>query len=89
MDLAEGGDLYDKLGSKRRYTSELEVKKHFRQILSALLYCHQMGVAHRDLKPENILLDKDDNVIIAGTSRFMISLYSFHDNILWCHSGNV
>ena len=69
MDLAEGGDLFGKLGSKRRYTSELEAKKHFRQILSALSFCHQMGIAHRDLKPENILLDKDDNVIIAGTGR--------------------
>eukprot|EP00960_Hanusia_phi_P049814 759809-Hanusia_phi.AAC.4 len=29
----------------------------FRQILSAVLYCHDRRIVHRDLKPDNILLN--------------------------------
>jgi 3-phosphoinositide dependent protein kinase-1 len=29
------------------------------EIVSALEYFHNMGIAHRDLKPENILIDED------------------------------
>jgi serine/threonine protein kinase len=36
----------------------------FRQIISAVAYCHSSCVFHRDLKPENILIDKDLNISI-------------------------
>ena len=44
-----------------------------RQILSAIVYCHERNIVHRDLKPENLLLDskKPDallKVIDFGTS---------------------
>ena len=43
-----------------------------KQLLSAVVYCHNKKIVHRDLKPENLLLvDKDsDNikVIDFGTS---------------------
>ena len=75
MELAEGGDLHDKI-KNYGYTSEQEVKRHFRQMLSAMSHCHERGVTHRDLKCENILLDKDGNILIAGKFRFfLISLY--------------
>lgn len=42
--------------------------------MSAIVYCHGIGVVHRDLKPENILIDKELNnsvkVIDFGTSVF-------------------
>lgn len=37
----------------------------WRQILSAVGYCHSFNICHRDLKPENILLTKDGNIKIA------------------------
>ncbi|KAL4655402.1 NUAK family SNF1-like kinase 1-like [Arapaima gigas] len=64
MEYAKGGELYDYVNAKRRL-SETEARKIFRQIASAVHYCHKNGVVHRDLKLENILLDEDFNVKLA------------------------
>jgi serine/threonine protein kinase len=37
----------------------------FRQIMSAISYCHEFNICHRDLKPENILLTSDGTVKVA------------------------
>jgi MAP/microtubule affinity-regulating kinase len=44
---------------------EKEARQKFRQICSAVEYCHARSVIHRDLKAENLLLDKDMNIKIA------------------------
>uniref|UniRef100_A0A8C6T9H6 non-specific serine/threonine protein kinase n=1 Tax=Neogobius melanostomus TaxID=47308 RepID=A0A8C6T9H6_9GOBI len=64
MEYASQGDLYDYICDKRNLT-EQEARHFFRQIVSAVHYCHQNGIVHRDLKLENILLDKSGNVKIA------------------------
>ncbi|XP_019942390.1 NUAK family SNF1-like kinase 2 [Paralichthys olivaceus] len=64
MEYASKGDLYDYICDKRRI-SEREARNFFRQIVSAVHYCHQNGIVHRDLKLENILLDGNGNVKIA------------------------
>jgi calcium-dependent protein kinase len=42
---------------KAKSFGEEEVAKITREILSAMVYCHEKGVIHRNLKPENILVD--------------------------------
>nr|CAD2124072.1 unnamed protein product [Meloidogyne enterolobii] len=64
MEYASGGELYDYV-SKNGSLSEQEARRIFRQITSAVLYCHKNKVAHRDLKLENILLDSNNNAKIA------------------------
>lgn len=64
MEYASRGDLYDYICDKQNF-SEPEARHFFRQIVSAVHYCHQNGIVHRDLKLENILLDGSGNVKIA------------------------
>lgn len=59
-----GGELFDYLVKKSRLTIK-EAKKFFRQIISALDFCHSHLICHRDLKPENLLLDEKLNIKIA------------------------
>ncbi|XP_036153409.1 NUAK family SNF1-like kinase 1 isoform X2 [Myotis myotis] len=61
MEYASKGELYDFI-SERRRLSERETRHFFRQIVSAVHYCHKNGVVHRDLKLENILLDDNCNI---------------------------
>ncbi|XP_004700169.2 NUAK family SNF1-like kinase 2 [Echinops telfairi] len=64
MEYASRGDLYDYI-SERQRLRERDARHFFRQIVSAVSYCHQNGVVHRDLKLENILLDANGNIKIA------------------------
>ncbi|XP_054465562.1 NUAK family SNF1-like kinase 1 [Anoplopoma fimbria] len=64
MEYASRGELYDYIQERRRLP-EPEARSIFRQITSAVHYCHKNGVVHRDLKLENILLDQDFNVKLA------------------------
>jgi calcium-dependent protein kinase len=63
MEECRGGTLFDRLLKKMEDDDETftenEAAKIFKQIISAICYCHNQGIAHRDLKMENILfLDK-------------------------------
>ncbi|KAJ8260237.1 hypothetical protein GJAV_G00178670 [Gymnothorax javanicus] len=64
MEYASRGDLYDYICEQQKL-SEREARHFFRQIVSAVHYCHRNGIVHRDLKLENILLDEQGNVKIA------------------------
>lgn len=64
MEFAAGGELYDYL-SERKVLSEEEARRVFRQISTAVYYCHKHKICHRDLKLENILLDENGNAKIA------------------------
>ncbi|XDV45053.1 hypothetical protein PO909_013224 [Leuciscus waleckii] len=64
LEHVSGGELFDYLVKKGRLTPK-EARKFFRQIISALDFCHSHSICHRDLKPENLLLDERNNIRIA------------------------
>ena len=77
MEYCRGGELFDRITAKteksQQYT-EKEAASLFKQIMSAINYCHKNGIVHRDLKPENLLfLSKSENspikVIDFGMSK--------------------
>lgn len=64
MEYASNGDLFSCLDCGRM--DETEAKEKFKQIISAVRYCHEeKNVIHRDLKPDNILFDSENNIKIA------------------------
>lgn len=55
MEYAQCGSLLDLMAVKHML-SEREASIFFRQLISALDFCHSKYIAHRDLKLENLLL---------------------------------
>ncbi|XP_074041981.1 MAP/microtubule affinity-regulating kinase 3-like [Leptinotarsa decemlineata] len=64
MEYASGGDMFDYIVRHGRM-DEREARAKFRQIVSAVEYCHKKKIIHRDLKDGNILFDSEMNVKIA------------------------
>jgi len=55
LEYANGGELFD-LIIKNGAFDETQARQIFRQIVEAIAFLHDKGIAHRDLKPENILV---------------------------------
>lgn len=77
LELAYGGELFDRIRSDNG-VEESVARGYFTQLLSGVLYCHQLGIVHRDLKPENLLLSEADVLKIAdfGLSAHFIAAVS-------------
>ena len=77
MELCTGGELFDRIVQNTEngiQFTEKQAASLFRQMMSAINYCHKNGIVHRDLKPENLLyLNKNENspikVIDFGMSK--------------------
>lgn len=70
MELLQGGDLFDRIVDKGRY-SETESRRVMRRLLAAIHYLHEeQNVVHRDLKPENILLCSRTNHVEVKLTDF-------------------
>jgi serine/threonine protein kinase len=71
LEFCSGGSLRSYIVSHKKLNLS-EARSLFFQILTALQYVHDQGVAHRDLKPENILLDSANQTKINdfGFGRF-------------------
>ncbi|KAI9205847.1 kinase-like domain-containing protein [Polychytrium aggregatum] len=63
MEFVEGGELFDYIVAHKK-VNENVARRVFRQILSAVDYCHRSCIIHRDLKPENLLLDNNRGIKI-------------------------
>uniref|UniRef100_A0A671EG58 non-specific serine/threonine protein kinase n=1 Tax=Rhinolophus ferrumequinum TaxID=59479 RepID=A0A671EG58_RHIFE len=61
MEHVTGGDMQDYILTHGCMT-EGEARRSFRQLVSAVHYCHEKGIIHRDLKPQNVLFDTEMNV---------------------------
>ena len=89
MEIAAGGELYDFL-SERKCLEENEARRIFRQIATAVYYCHKHNICHRDLKLENILLDENGcakvryNVLIHQTQLKLILTKCIRVPIKFC-----
>uniref|UniRef100_A0A0N5AT37 non-specific serine/threonine protein kinase n=1 Tax=Syphacia muris TaxID=451379 RepID=A0A0N5AT37_9BILA len=64
MQYAANGELANFLPGNR-ILPESEARIKLWQIVSAVEYCHSLGIVHRDLKLENLLLDKNFNIKIV------------------------
>jgi calcium-dependent protein kinase len=68
MELCTGGELFYVIANRGKDLNERIAKKITKQLLEAVEYCHEQGIAHLDIKPENIVLaeewrDSRDNPI--------------------------
>lgn len=75
MELAEGGDLFDKIESDIGVGEDI-AHFYFTQLISAVSYMHSKGVGHRDIKPENILLSAEGNLKIADFGLATLFVYN-------------
>lgn len=64
MELADGGDLFDKIESDAGVGENI-AHVYFTQLVKGIAYMHTKGVAHRDIKPENILLSETGDLKLA------------------------
>ncbi|KAG3292918.1 sperm motility kinase 2B [Ictidomys tridecemlineatus] len=60
MEYADGGKLLHHIPPGGM--QEEKARRFFKQVVSAVDYCHDKGIVHRDLKPENVMVDARGNI---------------------------
>ena len=83
MELCNGGELFDRIIKRTEMGNpftEKEAATIFKQLMSAVSYCHSNKIVHRDLKPENLLLlNKEENSPIKVIDFGMSVIYKDND----------
>ena len=86
MEECKGGELFERIIrniEKHKNYSEKTAAKIFKQLISAIAYCHSQGICHRDLKPENILfLSEEEDSPIKVIDFGLSKIFGAYNNII-------
>ncbi|XP_071734180.1 CBL-interacting serine/threonine-protein kinase 25-like [Rutidosis leptorrhynchoides] len=85
MEYVKGGELFAKV-IKGRLKEDL-ARKYFKQLISAIDYCHSRDVCHRDLKPENLLLDENEDLKVSDFGLSALPEQLMNDGMLHTQCG--
>lgn len=87
MQYADNGSLLEMI-RKRSQIPEEEAKSIYRQLISAINYCHSKDIVHRDIKCENLLFDSDNvlKIIDFGFARLYDSRLPRNMSETYCGS---
>ncbi|KZF22123.1 serine/threonine-protein kinase chk1 [Xylona heveae TC161] len=77
MELAEGGDLFDKIEADEGVGEDI-AHFYFTQLIGAVSFMHSKHVAHRDIKPENILLSASGDLKLADFGLATLTRHKGH-----------
>lgn len=68
MQLADGGELYDRLTTEGFALDDGEIRSLLRDAADALGFLHDRSIVHGDVKPENLLLTASNDTAAAVSS---------------------
>ena len=88
LEFIDQGDLFNFINQRGALPEEVSLY-FFRQIISAITYCHSFNICHRDLKPENILITADLQIKIADFGMAALHQTDTHQLVTACGSPSL
>ncbi|KAK3121813.1 hypothetical protein QOZ80_8BG0661250 [Eleusine coracana subsp. coracana] len=81
LELVRGGELFARIVRAGRVREDV-ARRYFRQLVSAVGFCHARGVFHRDLKPENLLIDDKGDLKVVDFGLSALAHHARGDGLL-------